>query len=182
MKSERRIYVLPHDPLGKSRRRKELAYGLIAPDNTLPLWIPEIPNIQVILKLSNWLLKQEEKIKEVILDYLDNPGDDKFWSILVLLDVDHPPPKKIREGSLIDLMLRSLPASKEELYEIAIREHKSNRPESAVRTNLRRLLEDGRIKEIEREDPNNPVYQKRETNSERRRRLNKLHRHKRRKF
>ena len=122
-----------------------LTYGLIAPEDAEPLGpTPPTPNVEAIEQLSTWMLQQSERLRHAILDYLDDPRDRQIIRILTMLNLKFHP-IEMREITLTQLMLDSLPTNMESLYELARREHKSKRPHAAVRVILRSLLRKGEV-------------------------------------
>ncbi len=125
-----------------SKRRNRvirLGYGLVVPKGAHLLWKTNPINLEAIEQISAWLLHRESKIQLAVLDYLDDPDQEQFVAVLSLIDrrFHHRLPKKI---TLMELILNSLPSTYEDLVVMAKREHRSKRPEAAVRQNLRNLI------------------------------------------
>lgn len=126
-------------------KQRELSYGLRPGASDVPVWAgrDEI-NYDAIERLADWTLEQAERVQQMVFAYLDEPEDKQLFRITALLSLQFPEVDE-RPGTLLDLMLRSLPATLDSWYELARREHHSKRPEAAVRANIRNLLERGEI-------------------------------------
>lgn len=136
----REVDKLEGKTLSRSRKVdeiKELSYGLVPVEDAIPLWTGEVPDPEVIEKLSEWLLAQSEIISHAVLDYLDEPNEDQLHKVLRIIGKTFKPVNK--EITLTELITRALPTTLEKLYVMARREHRSKRPEAAVRTILRGL-------------------------------------------
>jgi hypothetical protein len=133
-----------HRPPASAVFGRELAYGLGAPDFALPLFSEPAYNPEAMDKLLNWMFEQEDQIQAAVIAYLEDPSDRRLKAVLKIIDVAaetvYPKPM-----TLIQLILRILPAKKEELYRVARDQHNAKRPEAAIRQILRRLTLEGRI-------------------------------------
>ena len=87
--------------------------------------------------MSEWLLAQSEIISHAVLDYLDEHNEDQLHRVLRIIGKKFKPVNK--EVTLTELITRALPTTLEKLYVMARREHRSKRPEAAIRTILRGL-------------------------------------------
>lgn len=131
----------------KDRRQgriRQLSYGLRPRAGDIPAWgnLDEI-NFDAIERLADYLLGTEARITAAILEYLDDPGDRSFFRVVGILQLKLTPfPKK---GSLIEMMLRSMPTKLDDLYDMARNSHDAKRPEAAVRANLRNLMDRGEV-------------------------------------
>ena len=132
----------------RSQRRnqlRELSYGLRPGAGDVPVWagLDEI-NYDAIERLADWTIMQAERVQQAVFTYLDNPTDNQLFRITALLELRFPR-ISAKPGSLLELQLRSMPCTLEDMYELARREHPSKRPEAAVRANLRNLVERGEV-------------------------------------
>lgn len=123
------------------------------------------PSVEVIEALVAWASKQELRIRDKVLEFLDNPSDSDLHHLLTLLRqagllaADFSPqgepkaPRSIgsRKGTLVQLVLKALelPTTKADLYNMARQLVHSRRPEAALRQTLRRLLEEKLIIETD---------------------------------
>jgi hypothetical protein len=114
-----------------------------------------IPDPKVINQLVEWSLAQSVKIREAILEFLEEPGDDSLNSTLALL-IDEgiiaaiTPEKPVKKAGFIDALMRLLQTdhrdySSTELYDWARTVHLAKRPEATVRQAMRRLIEQGKV-------------------------------------
>lgn len=129
-----------------SRRPREYGYGLLPSDAWHMPFAPEAPDPATVERLIGWVMSQERHVAVRVMDYLDDPSSESLERIKEVVDVGMTMEiKHNRPATLTDLILRTLPASMPELYNLARREHVSKRPEAAVRQIIRNLVKRGTI-------------------------------------
>lgn len=124
---------------------RELGYGQRAPDNASPFFPPHEYNPEAVETLLEWMFDQSDQIQVAVLAYLSDPSERRFKTVLRLIDRATEEVRPRQSNTLVDLVVRVLPATLEDLYKMARREHQAKRPEAAVRQLLRRLTAEGRI-------------------------------------
>ena len=99
-------------------------------------------------QLADWVVEQNQRVQEVVWEFLE--GDDDALELLGELLGKRTRVVIRREEPLSHMVLRSLPASHEELKAMAVAFHPSKRPEAALRQFLRRAEKEGKIHYDER--------------------------------
>lgn len=127
--------------------------GFIEEDVNLP-WGSTRINVQAIEDLTVWALTQATDVQKAIWTFLESPNPEEALveTLTTLQDLNiqlHLPKEKPTKSSLAEVMMRSLPATKEELITIATDLITTKRPDSTVRQFLRRKIKQGHILEIE---------------------------------
>jgi len=111
---------------------------------------PVLPDPSTIEKLVNWAIEQGEEITEQILFFLDNPTEEVLK--VLMEDLELKPLEARRGPSLTNTIISYLEQPEgctlDTLYSLARKIHTARRPESAVRQILRRLKEEGLLKEV----------------------------------
>lgn len=116
-----------------------------------------LPNPRVIQKLVDWSLEQSDRIRSVMLDFLDEPSEESLVSTLaILMDegiIQSAIPPKAEKASFADAIVRLLTTdrriySSQELYAWARGIHSAKRPEATVRQALRRLISLGKVTKL----------------------------------
>lgn len=107
-------------------------------------------NIAALEKVIEWSTEQASIVRLAVVEYLESPDDERLSDVLNLCGIEKENRKTRKEDTLTALLKRSLPATLEELYVVARRNHRSNRPEAAVRQTLRNLKKRGLVSEDER--------------------------------
>ncbi len=112
-------------------------------------WQIVTPNFKAIDQIINWALEQSSDIQKLIWDFLDNPEEELDDTLRILTDnslvVKNQKPLK-EKISLSQLMLKNLPATKEELIElIQILSPETTRPAATVRQFTRRYMKAQKI-------------------------------------
>lgn len=132
------------------------------------LFCPPSPNLGAIEDLVLWALGRDSKVQDLVFSTLSGSlSPEKALEGLKSLGALAPAQpgapatrspcfSSAGSGTLTALILRSLPATKESLYSLAIREHTAKRPEAAVRQILRRLSRNGTL--IVTHTPEGEVY------------------------
>lgn len=113
------------------------------------LFCPPSPNLGAIEDLVLWALSRDQAVQDLIFSTLSGSLSPEVavarLRALGVVGKSLGTGPKGNGGSLTHLILRSLPATKEALYQLAIREHTAKRPEAAVRQILRRLTRNGTL-------------------------------------
>jgi len=126
--------------VSSSQKSREYGYGLLPEDSAVSVFCPTPPDPHVIETIIQWTMAQSRNIAVKVLNYLENPDDTLLQNIREMVDCKVEIQAYGRSTStLTDLILRALPASPEQLYALARQEHRSRRPEAAVRQTLRNL-------------------------------------------
>ena len=123
------------------------AYDVL-PEGTSPWGQSAVSDPVVTLRLIDWAFEQSPEIEGLIFGFLEEPTNQGLTELLFDLECRGVPIYQISftpELSVTDLILRSLPATKDELYELVQREHTTRRPAATVRQILRRLQKSGII-------------------------------------
>jgi len=107
-------------------------------------------NFAALDSLIEWASQQADLVRLAVVEYLEEPDDEHLEAVLDLVDEKAPTSERKKEASLASLIERALPATMEELYVLGRRQHRSNRPEAAVRQTIRSLTRRGRVFEDER--------------------------------
>ena len=107
--------------------------------------------------MAKWALTQSDEVRDEILDFIENPTNDRVDEILKrLVDLSVLSEEAIEahrstlrpKGSIADMVLRELsatgPRTKQELYQIEAN-LTSKRPRAAIRQTLRRLVKQGQV-------------------------------------
>lgn len=128
----------------KLKEGKDIGYGLHPSPDAIPIWsIVPRPDFKLFEQLAEFVLNQEELIKQRIVEYLSEPDEGKLQAVVIALGKDLEE-KKV-PLTLTELIFKSLPATLDELYELAIKVHISRKPQAAVRQNIRNLISRGRV-------------------------------------
>lgn len=123
---------------------KDIGYGLHPSPDAIPIWsIVPRPDFKLFERLAEFVLEQEEGIKRHIVAYLSEPDEGKLRDIVKALGKDLE--EKRIPMTLTELILKSLPAKLDELYQLAIKVHVSRKPNAAVRQNIRNLEKRGKV-------------------------------------
>lgn len=129
---------------------RELGYGTSAPDNGTAFFGEgdSLPDPEVIDKLAAWTTQQSARVQAAVIEYLEDPKDQSLEHVLQLIDRAVPEDTEpIARPNFAQLVLRSLPATKDQLYQLAYREHLAKRPEATVRQVVRRLSAQGKLRQ-----------------------------------
>lgn len=140
---------LRHSRWHHSSVNSETGYGLNA-DGVGQVWPrPEGVDPDVTERLISWVIQQQMFVTLAVLEYLEDPTPDHLQHVLTLVTEVNQEARseRRRDPTLSSLLIRSLPATRDQLYELARREHPSRRPEAAVRQTLRNLIKQGRVRE-----------------------------------
>lgn len=131
-------------------RSREYGYGLVPGEGQI---VDEnfTINFRALERIIEWSMEQSALVRLAVVEYLEEPGDEHLEAVLDLIDVQAPVAgTKRKEASLTSLIVHALPATIEELYVLARRQHRSHRPEAAVRQTIRNLRKKGSLLEDER--------------------------------
>lgn len=139
-----------HGPSARwNRPAKEVGYGLSCPANATAFWgNSEAPSEAVIDKLVAWTTQQSATVQLAVQEYLEDPRDEALNQILLLINQAVPEKEADSKPNFAQLVIRALPATKDQLIQMAFREHLAKRPEATVRQVLRRLSRAGQIVEV----------------------------------
>jgi hypothetical protein len=128
-----------------------MGYGLQPPDEAVPYWYrPNETNEEALGSVIEWMMEQEVDIQSATFDYLDNPSDASLQRILTLVNgvrtkVPSNPTGRGGGHTMAALLLRSLPATMDQLKELGRREHLAERPEAQIRQLIRRYTKENKI-------------------------------------
>lgn len=109
----------------------------------------EVPSPAVVTRLMDWALTQTTEVQALIWQFLDSPSRRLQPTIVALREqgIIQERPRTDRHVSLGSLLLRSLPATFEELVEVVQSNHSAKRPQATVRQFIRRSTRTGMIRE-----------------------------------
>ena len=145
------------------RESNHLLFGDEVPDLAEPMgWTQSpIPDLEQLQEIVDWAINQGEEIAQRVFTFLDDPDPASLKALLAHLKeqgvlTEEKTPSENTPNSLAALVLRSagsqkgdkVGVTKEELYQLARDMHIARRPEAAIRQLLRRLLKEGKLKEV----------------------------------
>jgi len=107
-------------------------------------------NFAALDTVIEWATSQAGAVQLAVVEYLEEPDDPHLDAVLDLIDQKAPTREARKETPLAQLIVRALPATMEALYALGRRQHRSNRPEAAVRQTVRSLKKRGLAFEDER--------------------------------
>lgn len=132
-------YTGKRTSMKRLQEEKAIGYGVHPIPDAIPIWsIVPRPDYRMIELLAEFMVQQEEGIKSQLLAYLEEPDEGRLKEVVRILGgtLEHRP----APITLTQLILKSLPATLDDLYQLADKTHLSKKPKAAVRQNIRNLL------------------------------------------
>lgn len=130
----------------------DLAEAFEAHDPSTP-WSSTSCPLYVTEMLVEWALEQAVDLQDLIFDFLENPDQLLDQTVLQLRNMkiirrQPAKPTTKTKHSFAELVLRTLPATKEELIIVVSKNAPTTeRPAATVRQLLRRMIKEGRVYE-----------------------------------
>ena len=82
-----------------------------------------------------------------MVEYLEDPDELQLERLAAVAGLEIKPREYVKPATLTDMIMRALPATRDELYDLARQHHRSKRPEAAVRQTIRRQQRKGLVYE-----------------------------------